>query len=126
MQAKRGVPAENSLSTKDFGLLLALIPSDDRESSDEDEDATREVYLLTIRFVWTQAQKQMGFIMRELPMLLSQPSSDDRQRTAIPVDETWRLDRPTAVGGPDGKGPLLDPKGKVRHFLAPISHHHRL
>ena len=25
----------------------------------------------------------------------------------------WRLDAPTNRGGPDGKGPLLDPQGKV-------------
>ena len=43
------------------------------------------------------------------------PSADERRKSdkKAEQDDMWKLDAPIQRGGPDGKGPLLDSRGKV-------------
>lgn len=51
------------------------------------------------------------------PMMSHSPRPDDDDRRSKQRDEEksmWKLDAPRVGLGADSKGPLLDPKGKVR------------
>ncbi|KAH8099537.1 serine/threonine protein phosphatase PP2A-associated protein [Cristinia sonorae] len=114
--------------TSDFDHIASLLPSgtvgkpqdedEDEEDSDTD-DILREATLLLLRLLYAQSQAQLESLGQELQLLQSAPpppprqSSDDpRQAKARESDSMWKLDAPTPRGGPDGKGPLLDPSGK--------------
>ncbi|KAI0707756.1 serine/threonine protein phosphatase PP2A-associated protein [Earliella scabrosa] len=59
-------------------------------------------------------------LLRNAPPTPSQPAPSDDPRMAKKraEDDMWRLDAPVNRGGPDGKGPLLDPQGKpLRPFM---------
>lgn len=83
------------------------------EDTDDDEhdDITRELTLALIQLIWTQALSQSESMNNELELLQNAPREVTTR--GLPEDLTWRLDRPQMTGGPDGKGPLLDPQGKV-------------
>lgn len=114
--------------SSDFELIASLLPSYsaaqstlEAEEDEEAEDVLRKATLLLFRLTYTQAQTQLESLEQELELLRSMPppppSSEDarqRQGKAKDQDDMWRLDAPRPSGGPDGKGPLLDPSGKVR------------
>ncbi|THH29588.1 hypothetical protein EUX98_g4597 [Antrodiella citrinella] len=113
--------------TSDFDIIASLLPSssstqhddDDEEEDSDTDDLLREVTLLLLRLVYAQSRAQLDSLNQELQLLMSAPpsppkeSSDDpRQAKAREEDSMWKLDAPVQRGGPDGKGPLLDPEGK--------------
>ena len=63
---------------------------------------------------------------QELELLRNAPPSpihspprdieDPRDKQRKEDEEMWKLDIPVP-GGPDGKGPLLDPTGKVSNYI---------
>ena len=72
-----------------------------------------------MRLTYAQAQTSLESLGQELELLksmppLPKPSDDLRQKKdkAKEQDDMWKLDS-VQRGGPDGKGPLLDPQGKV-------------
>ncbi|KAF9495855.1 TAP42-like protein [Pleurotus eryngii] len=112
-------------SPSEFDLIMALLPPEvenDDEQDDEDEatsDAARDAILLLLRLAYTHANSQFESMDQELDLLRSAPpepptqtSDDPRRDKRKELDDMWRLDAPTVSGGPDGKGPLLDPSGK--------------
>lgn len=111
--------------TSDLELVASLLPSPSAtqpppdEEDAETEDILRDAALVLFRLTYTQAQTQLESLDQELELLRSMPPAppsapDARARTAAAPDDMWRLDAPARGGGPDGKGPLLDPAGKVR------------
>ena len=115
-QKRRGI-AIDSNGTKDYGLILGLLPQIEAEG--EDEENLRELFAFVLRLFYTEAQKHLSNIVREVELLNSAPPRPPMQyssqgpRPSTSADETWKLDTPLQLGGPDGKGPLLDQQGKV-------------
>lgn len=72
--------------------------------------------------MYTAAQSSVESMDQELELLRSMPSPppvlppplDPRRQEKSDEDDMWKLDVRVPVGGPDGKGPLHDPQGKVR------------
>lgn len=116
-QKRRGITKESN-GTKDYDLILRLLPQ--KEAEGEDEEDLRELFAAVLRLVYTEAQKQLSNAVREVELLRSAPPRSPVQynsqglRPSTSSDETWKLDVPLSLGGPDGKGPLLDQQGKVR------------
>lgn len=113
----------------DFDLISSLLPkkseADEEEEEDsESEDILRETTLLLLRLCYAQSQSQLLSLSQELELLQnaprmpppppSRPDNDRRGKERAAESDMWKLDAPQARGGPDGKGPLLDPAGKVR------------
>lgn len=114
--------------TSEFDLIASLLPDPTRKSTtasaDEEEDSDtddilRETTLLILRLLYAQAHSQLQSLSQELQLLRSGPPpmqlppEDLRRAQNSRNDDTWRLDAPVPLGGPDGKGPLLDGSGKV-------------
>ncbi|PCH37895.1 hypothetical protein WOLCODRAFT_114406 [Wolfiporia cocos MD-104 SS10] len=110
--------------SSDFALIasvlpdLATLPAGDEDDTDT-EDILRDATLLLLRLTYAQAHAQLQSLNQELQLLRSTPPShpslpaeDLRHAKAREQDDMWRLDQPQLQGGPDGKGPLLDPSGK--------------
>ncbi|PPQ77521.1 hypothetical protein CVT25_011318 [Psilocybe cyanescens] len=110
----------------DFDLIASLLPADsnkpsevNEEADSETEEILRETTLLLLRLLYAHASSQLESIEQELDLLRNAPPSpimgpdDDDKRLQKRKEEEneWKLDIPTP-GGPDGKGPLLDPSGK--------------
>jgi len=126
VRKRRNHGAPVSEPSSDYELIASLLPdpaskpsadADDEDDLDTD-DILREATLLLMRLTYAQAHAQLQSLNQESqllrsapPPLPSQPSEDARGRTRQ-SDDMWRLDAPRAQGGPDGKGPLLDPSGK--------------
>ena len=116
-QKRRGIAVESN-GTKDYSLILGLLPQ--KEAEDEDEEDLRELFASVLSLFYAEAQKHLSNAVREVELLKSAPprppvqytSQDTRPLTS--TDETWKLDTLSPPGGPDGKGPLLDQQGKVR------------
>ncbi|KAI0929224.1 hypothetical protein AcW1_006220 [Taiwanofungus camphoratus] len=113
--------------TSEFDLIASLLPDPTRKSTtasaDEEEDSDtddilRETTLLILRLLYAQAHSQLQSLSQELQLLRSGPPpmqlppEDLRRAQNSRNDDTWRLDAPVPLGGPDGKGPLLDGSGK--------------
>ncbi len=89
----------------------------------ETEDILRGTVLLLLRLLYVHASTQSQSMEQELELLRNAPPSpkiapegiDERDKKRKVEDDEWRLDIPIP-GGPDGKGPLLDPTGKVRYL----------
>lgn len=113
-------------------MISSLLPLKSPRSTDDDdddvdsetEDILREATLLLLRLKYAQTQSQLENLEQELELLAKAPPSpphpsyqetDDR-RTQIRDNDNdmWKLDAPRLSLGADGKGPLLDPSGKVR------------
>lgn len=94
-----------------------------------------------LRLFYTEAQKHLSNAIREVELLKAAPPRSPVQystqgpRPSTSADETWKLDTASPLGGPDGKGPLLDQQGKVRkkvllsralydYFTAPSALHY--
>lgn len=122
---KRRRQTASSEPSSDLELIASLVPlsqsSSDEEEDSETDDILREATLLLFRLTYTQAQSSLESLEQELELLRSMPPppppSEDQRRKSdkrAEQDDMWKLDAPIPRGGPDGKGPLLDPSGKVR------------
>lgn len=65
-------------------------------------------------------KQELELLRNAPPSPLHSPSRDvedprDKQRGED--EDMWKLDIPVP-GGPDGKGPLMDPTGKVRNHMS--------
>lgn len=65
-------------------------------------------------------KQEVELLQNAPPSPIHSPSEDiedprDKQRQK--EKEIWKLDIPVP-GGPDGKGPLLDPTGKVSNYIS--------
>ncbi|KAF4576330.1 hypothetical protein EYR36_004307 [Pleurotus pulmonarius] len=122
---RRNPTAPLRSSPSEFDLIMALLPPEaenDDEQDDEDEatsDAARDAILLLLRLACTRASAQLESMDQESDLLRSAPPepptptpNDPRRDKRKEQDDMWRLDAPRVNGGPDGKGPLLDPSGK--------------
>ncbi|KIO19913.1 hypothetical protein M407DRAFT_30437, partial [Tulasnella calospora MUT 4182] len=109
----------------DFDLIASLLPKPAHSAgpSDDDDDAddevVRELTLLLLRLIWTQAVSNLAVMDQELEMLQHAarnpppPRPSERSGKAAADSASWRLDRlPGVEAGPDGKGPLLDAQGR--------------
>ncbi|KAH9945796.1 serine/threonine protein phosphatase PP2A-associated protein [Epithele typhae] len=117
-------------TSSNLELIASMLPapSDVSESEDLDsdtEDAMREGLILLLRYLFAESRTQLESTIQEMELLRhappepSQRSLDDpRMGSRREEDNIWRLDPPLNRGGPDGKGPLLDPQGKpLRPFM---------
>ncbi|KAL7283684.1 hypothetical protein ACG7TL_003120 [Trametes sanguinea] len=114
-------------------LIAAILPdpskkdADSNEEPDADtEEILREALVLLLRYIYAEVQTQLERTNEELELLRNAPplppqappSDDPRMAKKREEDTMWRLDAPLNRGGPDGKGPLLDPQGKpLRPFV---------
>ncbi|PIL24318.1 hypothetical protein GSI_14071 [Ganoderma sinense ZZ0214-1] len=115
-------------------LIASVLPdpshkADDPTTTDPDadtEEILREAMILLLRFIYAEAQTQLESTNQELELLRNAPSmppqrepaNDPRVARRREEDSMWRLDAPLNRGGPDGKGPLLDPQGRpLRPFM---------
>ncbi|KAI0362517.1 serine/threonine protein phosphatase PP2A-associated protein [Trametes cingulata] len=119
--------------TSNVELIASVLPDPSHKSADsaeehdsDTEEILREAILLLLRFIYAEAQTQLEKTNEELELLLNAPplppqqtpSDDPRVAKKRAEDDMWRLDAPLNKGGPDGKGPLLDPQGKpLRPFV---------
>lgn len=131
---RRGqAPIHSDTVPTTFDLISSLLPSTSQSSTapDEDEDdldsevddILREATLLLIRLSYVQTHSILESMGQEIELLLSAPPSpprsspqegEDRRGKSRESDkDMWKLDAPRSNLGPDGKGPLLDPAGKV-------------
>ena len=125
---RNGSVSSSPEPSSDFDHFASLLPSattiskdDEDEDIDSDtDDLLREATLLLLRLLYAQGRAQVDSLVQELQLLQNAPSpppqqqtDDPRQARARDTENMWRLDAPIQRGGPDGKGPLLDPEGKV-------------
>ena len=112
--------------SSDYELIASLLPSSSAEEEDETDDPEqlRELTQLLLRLCWAKATTSSESMRQEAELLRSMPSPESRgpppqtgRRTED--DDMWRLDPSERRGGPDGKGPLLDPRGRVRLLSTP-------
>lgn len=109
-------------------LIASVLPDPSQKPSDaaaehdaDTEDVLREALILLLRFIYAEARSQLESTNQELELLRNAPptpsqrapSDDPRMAQKRANDDMWKLDAPVNRGGPDGKGPLLDPQGKV-------------
>ncbi|QRV99748.1 Type 2A phosphatase-associated protein 42 [Ceratobasidium sp. AG-Ba] len=84
------------------------------EDDDMDDETLRELSILLIRLLLTQANASLLQISQEIELLRTMPpttvSAQNPEQTQS-NDDTWRLDQ-VSRGGPDGRGPLMDTKGR--------------
>lgn len=136
LRARRGHAELDS--PNDFDLIASLLPKaapkanagrethDADDEDDEDEDAARDITLVLLRLVWTQALSQLESMTQEMDLLRSAPREDlgagattNTNTNTNDGDATWSLDRVPVSGGPDGRGPLMDQEGRVRRRRRP-------
>ncbi|OJT02539.1 PP2A regulatory subunit TAP46 [Trametes pubescens] len=114
-------------------LIASILPDPSQKAADSDEDpdadteeVLRDAVILLLRLIYAEAQTQLERTNEELELLRNAPplppqrlSVDDARLGKKPeTDDMWRLDGPLNKGGPDEKGPLLDPQGKpLRPFV---------
>ncbi|KAG8741848.1 hypothetical protein FRC10_002358 [Ceratobasidium sp. 414] len=87
----------------------------EEDDIDMDDESLRELSILLLRLLFTLANASLLQISQELQLLKNMPQppgpSAQSTRESQPEDDTWRLDQ-TPRGGPDGRGPLMDAKGR--------------
>ncbi|KAI0070690.1 hypothetical protein K474DRAFT_1669813 [Panus rudis PR-1116 ss-1] len=121
---RRQQPTEAETSS-DYDLIASLLPSQSEENAStqeddsETEEITREIILVVLRLLYGQTHGEIDSLQQELELLKNAPpeppqppANDPRIAEKKEQDEMWRLDKPLPSGGPDGKGPLLDPQGR--------------
>jgi immunoglobulin-binding protein 1 len=117
----------------DFDLISSLLPSpsstknEGEELDSEVDEILRETILFLLRLVFAQSNTQLQSMKQELELLRNAPPSpiqspsrdveDPRDKQRREDEESWKLDIPVP-GGPDGKGPLMDPTGKVSDCIS--------
>ena len=117
-------------------LIASVLPDHSSKSADpsteevdsDTEDVLRKALILLLRYIYAEAHTQLDSTNQELDLLRNAPptpsqpapSDDPRMSKKRAEDDMWRLDAPVNRGGPDGKGPLLDPQGKVRDIAGHI------
>ena len=134
IRKERGqTPVSEGIST-DFDLLSSFLPSPSstkneggEELDSELDEIFRETILLLLRLLYIQSNTQLQSMKQELELLRNAPRSpihsppkdieDQRDKQRQEDEGMWKLDIPFP-GGPDGKGPLLDPTGKVRNYMS--------
>jgi len=124
------VPSSDDAST-DYDLIASLLPPASPKALSEDEDLEsdtdeilRETTLILLRLLYAHASAQLQSMEQELELLRNAPPTplfgpsegDERDKKRNAEVDEWKLDIPVP-GGPDGKGPLLDPTGKVKYFF---------
>ncbi|KAG8948878.1 hypothetical protein FRC04_009216 [Tulasnella sp. 424] len=133
LRQRKGGPAGDF--PDDFDLVASLLPGPTRSGDDDDDDdlddeMVREMTLLLLRLIWTQAISNLTMIDQEVEMLRHalrnppppRPPQTERSSGAAADTASWRLDRLPGVGsGPDGKGPLLDAQGKPLRTFTIVS-----
>jgi len=116
----------------DLEIIASLLPTKRRyerftrvDDDEEDEEIHRELTEMMIRLCWARAHQSLADLHAEKDMLAKAPPEEnedaeraaydarDKQKGKGKADGTWKLDGSRA-GGPDGKGALIDAKGKVR------------
>ncbi|KAF5330648.1 hypothetical protein D9619_005948 [Psilocybe cf. subviscida] len=115
--------------SNNYDLIASLIPSSSSRASNSEEDLDsqtdeilRETTLLVLRLLYAHSSTQLQSMEQELDLLRNAPASptmgpedqeaqDPRDRKRKEEENDWKLDKP-ALGGPDGKGPLMDAYGK--------------
>ncbi|CAE6512141.1 unnamed protein product [Rhizoctonia solani] len=86
----------------------------DDDDPDMDDETRRELSLVLLRLLYAQAHSSLQQIADEVQILQTMPhppSGPSHSEQNKPRDDTWRLDM-TPRGGLDGKGPLMDSKGR--------------
>lgn len=125
------IPTSDNTSTE-FDLISSLLPSPSSTKNEEEDldsevdQILRETILLLLRLLYAHSNAQLQSMMQELELLRNAPPSpihspprdieDPRDKERKEDEEMWKLDIPVP-GGPDGKGPLLDPTGKVSNYI---------
>ncbi|KAF9446329.1 hypothetical protein P691DRAFT_673853 [Macrolepiota fuliginosa MF-IS2] len=128
-------------SQTDFDLIASLLPSSttsaaqSSEDSELDLDSTtddllRTTTILLLRIFYAQTHTQLESMEQELDLLRRAPPSPsgappplgerdgrtkigDKGKSKEEQEEMWRLDLGVSgSGGPDGKGPLVDHRGR--------------
>lgn len=125
IRKRRGQAQATDDTPTDYELISSLLPSsikakEDEELDSETDEILRETTLLLLRLLYVHASTQLQSSEIELELLRNAPPSptmtpvieDERDKKRKADDDAWKLDIPVA-GGPDGKGPLMDPSGKV-------------
>ncbi|KAI8989790.1 serine/threonine protein phosphatase PP2A-associated protein [Trametes punicea] len=118
--------------SSNIALIASILPDPSKKSAEpneepdaDTEEILRAALILLLRFIYAEAQTQLERTNEELELLRNapplppqEPADDPRVAKKRTGDEMWRLDAPLNKGGPDGKGPLLDPQGKpLRPFV---------
>ncbi|KAF8201491.1 TAP42-like protein [Pholiota molesta] len=124
VRKRRGQAQATDDTPTDYELISSLLPSstkakEDEELDSETDEVLRETTLLLLRLLYVHASTQLQSSEIELELLRNAPPSptivpvieDERDKKKKAEDDAWKLDIPIA-GGPDGKGPLMDPSGK--------------
>lgn len=65
-------------------------------------------------------KQELELLQNAPPSPIHPPSKnieDPREKQRQEDENLWRLDIPVS-GGPDDKGPLMDPTGKVRNYIS--------
>ncbi|KAG8700458.1 hypothetical protein FRC08_004694 [Ceratobasidium sp. 394] len=119
-----------------YDALRALLPpskphagsvNTEEDDIDMDDESLRELSILLLRLLFTLANASLLQLSQELELLKNMPPppgpSAQSTQGSQPNDDTWRLDQ-TPRGGPDGRGPLMDAKGRpLRPFtIMPAGH----
>ncbi|TFK94812.1 TAP42-like protein [Polyporus arcularius HHB13444] len=117
---------EPSSNLELIASVLSQKPSDAATEDADTEEVLREALILLLRCIYAEARSQLESTNQELELLRHAPpappqqvpSDDPREARRHAEDDMWKLDAPANRGGPDGKGPLLDPQGKpLRPFM---------
>ncbi|KAG8696256.1 hypothetical protein FRC08_007277 [Ceratobasidium sp. 394] len=133
----RSLSADVDEPANNYDALCALLPpsskphagsvNTEEDDIDMDDESLRELSILLLRLLFTLANASLLQLSQELELLKNMPlppgpSARSTEETQ-PKDDTWRLDQ-TPRGGPDGRGPLMDAKGRpLRPFtIMPAGH----
>ena len=132
IRKERGQTPTSEDTSTDFDLISSLLPSpsstknEGEELDSEVDQILRETIFLFLRLLYAQSNAHLQSMRQELELLQNAPPSpihspprdieDPRDKQRKEDEEMWKLDIPVP-GGPDGKGPLLDPTGKVSNYI---------
>lgn len=119
-------------SSTNLELIASVLPDPSRKLNEsftadldaDTEEVLREAVILLLRFIYAEVQTQLESTNQELELLRNappapsqrEPTDDPRVTKRREENSMWKLDAPLNMGGSDGKGPLLDPHGRVRPY----------
>ncbi|KAG9127214.1 hypothetical protein FRC07_000175 [Ceratobasidium sp. 392] len=123
-QLKQQIQAHIDEPANNYDALRALLTASSNphagsvntgeDDDDMDDETLRKLSTLLLRLFFTQANASLLQLSQELQLLQNMPSvppSIQNAESSQSKDDTWRLDQ-TPRGGLDGKGPLMDTKGR--------------